>query len=263
MGTCPTITPGASGAFLTFAGEPVEVWAGSPSADQHGSLVLFWFETAGSSTDVTTQFGTAQIQAVTAAGGVVASFAKSKGTGTNTGDLVWYTDDFLTADQVVACAIDQLHIDPRRIYTTGASAGALQATWMSYARSGYIAAAAPISGGLTGAGGFNLDPPPQDPSNIPSAMAIHGATGLDVVGLDFAVASAAWEADIAKRHGFSIDCNTGGGHVGGPPLICPAIWQFFEDHPFKVSPQPYTTTLPSVYPSYCKIGPRLADGGAP
>ncbi len=94
-------------------------------------------------------------------------------------------------------------------------------------------------------------------------MATHGATGVDVVGIDFAVASAAWEADIAKRDGFSMDCNTGGGHVSGPPAISPAIWQFFQDHPFKVSPQPYTTTLPSIYPSYCKVGPRLADGGAP
>jgi len=157
-GTCPTITPGANGTSLTFAGEPVTIWAGKPSADQHGSLVLFWFETGGSANDVTFQFGTAQIQAVTAAGGVVASFAKSKGTGTNTGDLVWYTDDFLTADQVVACAIDQMHIDTRRIYTTGASAGALQAAWMAYSRSGYIAAAAPISGGISFA------QPLQDPS---------------------------------------------------------------------------------------------------
>ncbi len=223
---------------------------------------MFWYETGGSATDVTFQFGTAQINAVTAAGGIVASFAKSKGTGTNTGDAVWYTDDFLTADQVVACAIDQFQIDTTRIFTTGASAGGLQATWMSYARSGYIAAAATLSGGLSGTGGFYEDPAPQDPTSVPAAMATHGAEGSDVVVLDFAVSSAAWEADVAKRGGFSMDCNTGGGHVSGPPQICPGIWQFFEDHPFKVSPQPYPP-IPSVFPSYCQIGPRAADGGAP
>jgi hypothetical protein len=247
---------GASGSTLTFAGEPVQVWAASPSSDKHGSLVLFWYETGGNSNDVTFQFGTTQIQAVVAGGGAVASFAKSKGTGTNTGDLVWYTDDFLTADQVVACAIDQLHIDTRRIFTTGASAGALQAAWMSYSRSGYIAAAAPISGGIV------IPPMVQDPTNVPAAMAIHGAPGLDVVIIDFASASATWEADVKKRGGFSMDCNTGGGHVGGPPAICPAIWQFFQDHPFQVATQPYPP-IPSVFPSYCQIGPRLADGGAP
>jgi hypothetical protein len=259
MGTCPTIATGTQ----TFAGEPVQIWAGTPTAGQNGPLVLFWYETGGSSSDATFQFGQAQITAVTGQGGIVASFARSKGTGTNTGDAVWYTDDFLTADQVVACAIQQFHIDTRRIYTTGASAGALQATWMSYARSGYIAAAATLSGGLTGLGGVYEDPAPQDPSNVPAAMATHGAPGVDVVVLDFSVTSAAWEADVAKRGGFSIDCNTGGGHVSGPPQICPAIWQFFEDHPFKVKPEPYTGTLPSVFPSYCKIGPRLPDGGAP
>ena len=252
-GTCPTIATGTQ----TFAGEPVQIWAGTPSASQHGSLVLFWYETGGNSNDATNQFGQAQISAVTSQGGIVASFAKSKGTGTNTGDAVWYTDDFLTADEVVACAIQQFHIDTRRIFTTGASAGALQAAWMSYSRSGYIAAAAPISGGII------IPPMVQDPSNVPAAMAIHGAPGLDVVIIDFSTASATWEADVHKRGGFSIDCNTGGGHVGGPPVVCPAIWQFFEDHPFKVKPEPYTSTLPSVFPSYCKIGPRLADGGAP
>ncbi|HLK40464.1 MAG TPA: hypothetical protein VKU41_27115, partial [Polyangiaceae bacterium] len=256
MGTCPTIAPGSNAAMLTFAGEPVEVWAGSPSASTHGPLVMFWYETGGTSNDVTFQFGQAQIQAVQQQGGVVASFARSKMTGTNTGDGVWYTDDFNTADQVVACAIQQFHIDTRRIFTTGASAGALQAAWMSYSRSGYIAAAAPISGGIV------FPPMVQDPSNVPAAMAIHGAPGVDVVVLDFASASASWEADIQKRGGFSMDCNTGGGHVGGPPAICPAIWQFFQDHPFKVKPQPYPP-IPAVFPSYCKIGPRLADGGAP
>jgi hypothetical protein len=223
---------------------------------------MFWYETGGSANDVTLQFGTAQINAVTAGGGMVASFAHSTGSGTNTGDGVWYTGDFATADQVVACAIQQNRVDPRRIYAMGASAGALQTTWMSYARSGYLAGVATLSGGLTGAGGFSLDPTstPQDPSNVPAALVTHGAPGVDVVGIDFAQASAAWEADIATKHGFSVDCNTGGGHVSGPPQICPAIWQFFQDHPYKTVDD-YTGGLPSVFPSYCKIGPRAADGG--
>jgi hypothetical protein len=223
---------------------------------------MFWYETGGSANDVTFQFGTAQINAVTAAGGMVASFARSTGTGTNTGDLVWYTGDFATADQVVACGIQANRVDPKRIYALGASAGALQTTWMSYARSGYLAAVATLSGGMTGSGSLTLDPPPEDPSHIPPALVTHGAPGVDVVVLDFAQASAAWEADIATRHGFSIDCNTGGGHVSGPPQICPAMWQFFQDHPYGVVDD-YTSGLPSVFPGYCKIGPRGPDGGAP
>jgi len=257
-GTCPTIT-GANATTLTFAGEPVEVWAGTGG----GPLVLYWYPTGGSSAFVLDEFGQTNISAVTAAGGVVASFAKSNGTGTDTGDAVWFTGDFTTADQVVACAIQQLHIDTRRIFVTGASAGGLQTTWMSYARSGYVAAAVTLSGGLEEVGGFSGTPTTlQDPTNVPAAMAVHGAPGVDVVVIDFSVASAAWEADVAMKGGFSMDCNTGGGHVSGPPQILPGMWQFMVDHPFKVAKEPYPP-IPSVFPSYCQIGPRAADGGAP
>ncbi len=258
-GTCPTITPGASATMLQFAGEPVEIWAGKGG----GPLVMYWFPTTGNSSYVISEFGQANIDAVTAAGGMVASFNKSNGKGTDTGDAVWFTGDFDTADQVVACAIQALKIDTRQIFVTGASAGGLQTTWMSYVRSGYIAAAVSLSGGLDGLGGAYLTPTTlQDPSAVPSVMAVHGKPGSDVVIIDFSVASAAWEADIAKKKGFSMDCNTEGGHVSGPPAILPGMWQFMKDHPFKVATQPYPP-IPSVYPSYCQIGPRAADGGAP
>jgi hypothetical protein len=258
-GTCPTIA-GANASMLTFAGEPVETWAGTGG----GPLVLYWYPTTCNSSCILEEFGQTNIDAVTSMGGVVASFNKSTGTGTNTGDAVWYTGDFATADEVVACAIQELKIDTTRIYVTGASAGALQTTWMSYVRSGYVAAAVTLSGGLDElTAGESLTPTTlQDPSNVPSVMAVHGAPGSDVVIIDFAEASAAWEADIATKKGFSLDCNTGGGHVSGPPQILPGMWQFMLDHPFKVSPQPYPP-IPAVYPSYCQIGPRAADGGAP
>jgi hypothetical protein len=261
QGTCPTVAASTTVQQLTYAGEPVSVWAPSPLPSKPGPLVMFWFETGGSANDATWQFG--EISEVNAAGGTVVAFGASNMQGTNTGDLVWYTGDFNTADQVVACGIQQHLVDPTRIYALGASAGGLQTTWMSYARSGYLAAVATISGGLTGEDGFYLDPTtmPQDPSNVPAALVNHGAEGLDVVAIDFAVASSAWEQDIAMKHGFSIDCNTGGGHVSGTPQICPGIWQFFQDHPFKVVDD-YTSGLPSVFPSDCQIGPRAPDGGA-
>jgi hypothetical protein len=77
-GTCPTIATATS---LTFAGSPVQVWAGSSTPATPGALVMFWYETLGSSPDVVAQFGQAQIDAVTAAGGVVASFVKTNGMG--------------------------------------------------------------------------------------------------------------------------------------------------------------------------------------
>lgn len=261
-GTCPTLATGVG----TFAGEPVQLWVGKPTADEKGPLLLYWHATGTNSAEASSFFGQAQIDDITAAGGMVASFAKSTGTGTNTGDAVWYTDDFNTADQVVACAIADLHIDTRHIYTAGGSAGALQAVWMAYARSGYIAAAGPISGGLDGLGNGSWLTPintPQDPTSVPSGFAAHGAPGADVVIIDFAVASAGWEADIKKKGGFSVDCNNGGGHVGTAGIVGPAMWEYFKSHPFKTKVDPYANGLPADFPKFCQLGPRAADGGAP
>ena len=69
-------------------------------------------------------------------------------------------------------------------------------------------------------------------------------------------------ADIKTKGGYSIDCNTQGAHMSGPPQIGPAIWQFFQDHPFGVG-TPYGPAQPSVSPSYCETGPRLSVGGVP
>ena len=258
-GTCPTIMTGLNAQVLTFAGQTVDVWAGTPTASQHGPLVLWWHGTGEAANNVTTLFGQTQIDAVTAQGGIVASFSNSTTTGTDTGGTsVWYTGDFATADEVVACALAQFHVDTRRIYTSGDSVGGIQAAGLSYARSNYIAAAAAFSGGL-------LFPTPsalEDPTNVPAVMAVHGAESMDVVVVNFADASAKWEADVASKGGFTMDCNTGGGHDSGSPQVSPGMLQFLLDHPYKVAPQPYPP-MPAVFPTYCVVGPRAGDGGAP
>ena len=89
-------------------------------------------------------------------------------------------------------------------------------------------------------------------TNVPAAMVVHGAPGSDVVVIDFAQASAAYEADIKKKAGFSIDCNHGGGHMI-PTGISPSTWTFMKDHPFRVSPEPYLAGIPAGFPATCKI----------
>lgn len=251
----------------TFVGQQVQLFVGKPTAEQHGPLLLYWHATGSSAPEVVSFFGQAQIDAITGMGGMVASFASTTMMGTTTGNDVWYVDDFNTADEVVACAIAGLHIDTRMIYTSGGSAGALQAVWMAYARSGYIAADGPISGGLDGLGGTSLTPitMPQDPTSVPSGFVSHGAPGSDVVIIDFAVQSAAYEADVKKKGGYTVDCNNGGGHVGTAGIVGPAMWEFFKSHPFKTNkgPDPYASGLPSDFPKFCQPGPRAADGGAP
>ncbi len=230
-----------------------QVWAGS-GAPQGGPLILYWHGTGSSpGLEVPIAFDT---NAVTSGGGAVVGFISGSRTGmttATTGNDVWFQSDAAFADEVVACAIQELHIDPRRIHTAGYSAGALQTVYMWYARSGYIASVISYSGGTDTLNQTQM----QDPSNIPPAIVAHGAQGQDVFNpIDFAVQSAAWEGIITQAGGFSTDCNDGGNHLAffttRAPNLEPVSLQFFLDHPFKVSPEPYTS-LPSGFPTYCKI----------
>lgn len=249
--TCPAIESGN----MTFLGQSVTVWAGAPAAASSGGpLVIYWHATGGVPQEAVSGLGQAAIDEITAQGGMVAAQAQTTGMGTNTGNNVWFTGDFAVADEIVACAIEQLHIDVRRIYASGFSAGGLQTAWMSYERSGYLAAVAPYSGGLTGLAGIVLTPTqmPQDPSNVPAAMAVHGRAGADVVILDFAVQSLAYLDDVNAKGGFGVECDHGGGHMI-PSDIPASTWQFLKAHAFKTKPSPYAAGLPASFPAYCKI----------
>ena len=153
-------------------------------------------------------------------------------------------DDFAIADQIAACAVRDYNIDPHRIYTTGCSAGGLQAGFM---RSNYIAAV------TTNSGGEVFPIMQQNPNHIPNAMTMHGAMGSDVVIVDFSQTSATYDMAIKQAGGLAIDCNHGGGHCGSPAALQSSGIQFMLDHPFGVSPEPYAMGLPSSFPTYCAI----------
>jgi dienelactone hydrolase len=220
---------------------------------QGGPIILYWHGTGSSATaEVPVAFDTAAIEA---AGGIIVGFVAGSRTGTttgNTGDAVWYQSDAAFADQAVACAIQQLHSDPKHIHTAGYSAGGLQTVYMWYARSGYIASVISYSGGTDTLNQVAM----QDSSHIPAAIVAHGASGQDTFILDFAMESAAWESIISMDHGTYIDCNDGGNHTAffttRAPNLKPVAWKFFSDHPYGVSPEPYTS-LPSGFPTYCAL----------
>jgi hypothetical protein len=244
-GMCPTLATG----YATLAGSSVQLWVGKKATEATGMILIYWHVTGGSTTEITS-FGPsdADIKMITDGGGIVAAPNNSLRTGSDTGDAVWYTGDFAISDQIVACAVQQLNIDPHRIYTMGGSAGALQAGIMVYKRSSYLAASVPNSGGYT-IGGNTL----ENPAHVPAVMTLHGAMGSDVVIVDFSQQSLVLDVDVVKKGGFAIDCNHGGGHVGAPANLREAGFKFLMDHPFGVTPEPYANGLPSTFPTYCKI----------
>ena len=127
------------------------------------------------------------------------------------------------------------NIDPRRIFTTGCSAGGLFSAALAARRSNYIAAAAPNSGGW-------VTTVPVRTDNTPALMTIHGGPS-DVVGVNFADTSADADRAFKARGGFVINCNHCGGHCGATALA-PSIWEFFKAHPYGVTPNPWSA-LPS------------------
>ncbi len=251
-GTCPELV----------AGDVVFAPAGIPPravrlfldpervAAADGPLVFYWHGT-GSNSLVEPPYGLGEAQAwVEGEGGIVAAPHSDPESGT----FPWYLTtggdneaDLLLADEVVACAVEQVGIDPRRIHVIGMSAGGLQTTQMSYRRSSYVASVVAYSGGLIGS------PSVQDEENPFAAMIFHGGPS-DTVIVNFETLSIAYRDDLASRGHFAFLCNHGDGHKipkGNGEQA--AVMAFFREHPWQTKPSPYADGLPAGFPSYCTL----------
>ena len=251
QGSCPTLTNGANSITLNSTAMSWKLWVGTKAATPTGPIVIYWHGTGTNSDEVTEAIGMAGVNEVVSLGGVVASADVTSNTGTNTGDVDY-------ADQIIACAMQQLNIDTRHIHTSGYSAGALQVGYMYGARSGYLASAVVYSGGDSGLGAFGGGGGTTlvDPTNLAPVIGAHGSTSGDFL----AGSTTSWEQTLRTSGTFVIDCDDGGSHVDITRLINlgPSAWQFFKDHPFKVGmPDPYAGGIPASFPasSNCSIVP--------
>jgi poly(3-hydroxybutyrate) depolymerase len=241
QGECPKLATGD----VTVLGQTVRLWVGNRQEGKKGPVFFYWHGTGSSPAEASLLGGA--LTEIQKEGGLVASFSSTTKMGQNTGNNVWYTGDFAMADQIVACAVEQLNIDTRRVYAGGCSAGGLQAGAMLYGRSSYLAAV------MTNSGGTVFPSKLQDASHTPALITAHGKMGVDVVGVDFSTTSANETKDVVAKKGFAVNCDHGGTHCGAPPDLVAAQWQFLKAHPFGVSPEPYAASLPAEFPSYCTI----------
>lgn len=247
---CPKIATGN----VTFLGSTVSITA-SP-AGKKGPMVFYWHGTAETAAEVNQGLGQGAIADVQANGGVIASFTDTNSKGTNTGDAVWYTGDFDTADEILGCAIEQGLVDVTHIHSAGYSAGGLQTGAMIFAKA-YLASVLCYSGGQS----FVITGQLPDPTNVPAMIGAHGPPGTDVFAgiFDGGQSTLDLEKTMKGLKGFVIDCQDSGDHIvgfigGERTAVAPAAWQFFKDHPFKNS-KPYAAGLPaaSKFPAACKI----------
>jgi predicted esterase len=242
-GTCPNLTTGTIS--VTRGGKTlggIQVVAGTKPSSPTAPLVFYWHGTGG----VSSEFGvhaSAVREGVVQEGGILVSFQGSTGGDLLSGTLIFGAGDFEIADQIVACAVANYNVDPRRIFATGCSAGGLFSGAMGVLRSSYMAAIAPNSGGL-------LAPGMWQSGNTPALMTIHGRPGGDVVIVDFSDTSKTAD-DAYKNHGgFVINCNHGGGHCGGGALAG-NIWTFFKAHPYGAG-KPWSA-LPAGFSNTCMV----------
>jgi hypothetical protein len=241
MGDCPMFASGTA----TIGGlRGITVQVGEMKAEK-GPLLFYWHGTGQTASMVNQSVPNDVRDEILKAGGIIISPSGSLGTGGDcSGTGTFYKDDFNVADLIVACGVKNHNIDPRRIYTTGCSAGGLHAGCMANMRASYLAAAAPNSGGIIGM-------QPKDDPHVPALITMHGGPG-DVVIVTFSETSKTLYTAFAAMGGTVVNCNHGGGHCGAPAALERAAWQFMKDNPFG-APNPYTGGLPSTFPQYCEI----------
>ncbi|MDB4973628.1 MAG: hypothetical protein JWN48_1969 [Myxococcaceae bacterium] len=240
-GTCPDFKTGT----MTIGGlAGIQVQAG-PKKSGTGSLVFYWHGTGSNAGEANIMLPAAARKEILDHGGLIVSFEGSTKKGADcSGTGIFSQGDFEIADLIASCAVDNYGIDPRRIYTTGCSAGGLQSGCMAALRSSYIAAAVPNSGGLVSP--LKI----QDAKHVPSVMTMHGGSS-DMVIVTFSQTSKTLDSLISKAGGLVINCDHGGGHCQAPADLQSSGWQFMKDHPFGVTPDPYAAGIPGSYPKYC------------
>ena len=242
VGACPEFKDGTT--IMVAGHKSILIRAGAPN--KGGALLFYWHGT-GSSASESTRFPA--IAEIVDAGGIVAAFngsGSAKADADCSGTDAHNSADFKAADQIAACAVEKHGIDPRRIYSTGCSSGALQSGCMAELRSSYIAAVATNSGGL------NDQPRKFDwqDEHTPAVLTMHGGD-TDMVILSFSQTSALLDMR-AKEHGsYVVNCNHGGGHCQAPAELQRAAWQFMQDHPFG-GESPWKSGFPAGTPAYCK-----------
>lgn len=123
-------------------------------------------------------------------------------------------DDFILADEVVACAVQQQLVDPERLTTSGMSAGAIMASHL-VDRAGYLAGAVSWSGGLP------VAYQPTTPAGNAAVLAIHGGAADVFCGAgqptgtcySFVEPSEALALDVQNAGDFAFVCDHQAGHV--------------------------------------------------
>ena len=117
-GDCPKFVNGT----ITFMGlGGITIVAGTKGDAPSAPMVFYWHGTGSTAGEYASMAAAVQ-QGVVKEGGVLVSFQGTTGGDLLSGTSIFGAGDFKLADQLLACAVRDHNIDPRRIFTTGCSA---------------------------------------------------------------------------------------------------------------------------------------------
>lgn len=251
-GTCPTFKEGVlkfQPAGISRA-RRVQVYAPEKTQENRGPIVFFWHGMGAHPTQSLRAMGKTLKDLQAAGGWLIAPYPDPRAL-----PVPWYAffsdkeDDHLLADEIVACAMSQKLIDPRRIHGLGMSAGSFQGGEMSFMRSNYVASSALYSGGFL----EERDVPTRQGSNDPVAtMLLFGGEMDRIAHVTYRRTSDKYLKQLKVPKDRAILCNHRRGHTM-PSSAHPGVWKFFVDHPFRVHPASYADKLPEPIADYCKL----------
>lgn len=251
-GTCPTFEQGV----LKFhpAGikraRRVQVYAPKNPQENAGPIVFFWHGMGAHPTQSLRSMGKTLAELRAQGGWLIAPYPDPRAL-----PVPWYAffsdkeDDHFLADEIVACAISQRLIDPRRIHVLGMSAGSFQGGEMSFLRSNYVASTALYSGGFLEERSVPARKGAQDPV---ATMLLFGGEIDRVAHVTYRRTSDKYIKQLKIPKDRAILCNHRRGHTM-PASAHPGVWQFFVDHPYQVHPASYAEQLPESIPDYCEL----------
>ncbi len=242
---------------LVFAPEgitprQVRLYMDESVVDLDGPVVFYWHGTGGNPTEAVYGLGMGGIAGIRAAGGIVAVPYADEASGTYPWTPVGgnIDHDNLLADEIIACAQDQVGIDAHRIHSAGFSAGGIHTVTMSTRRAAYLASVVSYSGGEFGP----VLAPDTDPDNLFAAMSVHGGPDDVFQGAVSFQEPSEHYAELLQMSGrFALLCDHGAGH-SVPTDIQTSVMRFFADHPWGTTPSPYENGLPPEFShGYCTI----------
>ena len=151
--------------------------------------------------------------------------------------------DLLLFEDLVACAHAQWGVDLDRVYATGMSAGGLWTRYLTMHAAEWLAATAPMSGGIEGY---------TSPADAIPAMLTWGGPRDLYSSYSFEEASERLSAGLQADESFVVECVHDGGHTLPPWGFGPA-WAFLEAHPKGVAPSPWAGGLPDEVADHCRL----------